>query len=308
LLGALASSAWACEAGDVVSTPPQRPETRPSAGPVPTGAAPSPSPGAAPSAESKPGGLDAVHLGPLREQDKGGLLVVLLHGWGAQGDDLVPLARELRHPRARFLVPAAPLPRPGGGRAWWQLDRNDRPLQVSSAELPPGFQPNPQLTAARRAVQALLHDARQRYAPDAIALAGFSQGAMLALDLALHVTRDGLDDTQPAPLPAAALPSEAPVTRVAVLSGALLADSLAALQARSTARGAAPPPAQPALPAVFVSHGRADPVLPFARGASIEPVLTAHGYPVTFYPFEGGHEIPAALVERLRQFLFSGLR
>jgi phospholipase/carboxylesterase len=62
------------------------------------------------------------------------------------------------------------------------------------------------------------------------------------------------------------------------------------------------------LPAVLVSHGRADPVLPFARGAGIEPVLTSYGYRVTFYPFEGGHEIPAALVERLRQFLFSGLR
>jgi phospholipase/carboxylesterase len=226
-----------------------------------------------------------VRLGPLREQEQGGLLVVLLHGWGAQGDDLVPLARELAHPRARFLVPAAPLPRPGGGRAWWQLDRNDRPVQVSSDELPPGFTPNPQLTAARQAVLALLRDARQRYRPEAIALAGFSQGAMLALDVALQVTADD--------------PS---IARVAVMSGALLADSLAALHAqKATLR----PQKKAALPAVLVSHGRADPVLPFARGTGIETVLSASGYRVTFYPFEGGHEIPAPLVERLRQFLFA---
>jgi phospholipase/carboxylesterase len=88
------------------------------------------------------------------------------------------------------------------------------------------------------------------------------------------------------------------------MSGALLADSLAALHAQR----AAPPAKKPALPALLVSHGRADPVLPFARGASIEALLTPYGYAVTFYPFEGGHEIPAALVDRLRQFLFSGLR
>jgi phospholipase/carboxylesterase len=260
-----------------VSTPPQRPETQPSAAAAQKAATSG--------AESKPGGLDVVRLGPLREQDQGGLLVVLLHGWGAQGDDLVSLARELAHPRARFLVPAAPLARPGGGRAWWQLDRNDRPVQVSSDELPPSFAPNAQLTAARQAVQALLRDARQRYQPEAIAIAGFSQGAMLALDVALQAQAD-----------------DPPVARVAVMSGALLADSLAGLRAQKSAL----PATKAALPAVFVSHGRADPVLPFERGASIETVLTAHGYAVTFYPFEGGHQIPAALVARLRQFLFSG--
>jgi len=159
---------------------------------------------------------------------------------------------------------------------------------VSSDELPPGFTPNAQLTAARQAVLALLRDARQRYRPEAIAIAGFSQGAMLALDLALQA---GADDP--------------PIARVAVMSGALLADSLAALHAK---KAAALPATTTALPAVLVSHGRADPVLPFARGASIESVLRASGYPITFYPFEGGHEIPAALVERLRQFLFIGSR
>ncbi len=96
-------------------------------------------------------------------------------------------------------------------------------------------------------------------------------------------------------------PEDPPITRVAVLSGALLADSLAALHTRK----AALPAKKPALPALLVSHGRADPVLPFARGASIEPVLAPYGYPVTFFPFEGGHEIPAALIERLRRFLLA---
>jgi len=263
LLGAIASSAWACQAGEV----PRRAGAAHTAGTAT---------GAAANAVSPPGGLDVVHLGP-GEEEKGGALVVLLHGWRAQGNDLVGLARELAQAGARFLVPAAPLAEPGGGRAWWRLDGNDRPAHVWKDELPPDYRPNAAVAAARRAIQALLRDARQRYAPDSIALVGFSQGAMLALDVALA--------------------ADPPVERVAVLSGVLIADALPALHAQ-----------KPALPAVFVSHGRSDPVLPYAGGASIETVLAPYGYPVTFVPFEGGHQIPPTVVAQLRTFLFAAPR
>ncbi|HEU4577235.1 MAG TPA: dienelactone hydrolase family protein [Polyangiaceae bacterium] len=220
--------------------------------------------------------LQVARLGPLREDERGGQLVVLLHGWRAHGDDLVSLARELARPGTRFLVPAAPLPEPNGGRAWWRLDSADRPAHVSKDELPASYRPNAQLAAARGAVQALLRDARERYAPSSIAVVGFSQGAMLALDLGLS--------------------ADPPIDRVAVLSGVLVADSLPALHAK---RGK---------PSVFVSHGRSDPVLPFAEGASIESLLKPYGVPVTFVPFEGGHQIPAAVVEQLRAFLAAGAR
>lgn len=46
-------------------------------------------------------------------------------------------------------------------------------------------------------------------------------------------------------------------------------------------------------PAVFVSHGRDDPVLPFENASGeIVPQLEDWGYPVRFVPFEGGHEAP----------------
>jgi len=57
-------------------------------------------------------------------------------------------------------------------------------------------------------------------------------------------------------------------------------------------------------PAVFVSHGRQDPVLPFAGGQLVKDTLERHGFPVTWRPFEGGHEIPPTIVEGLRSFLF----
>ena len=262
LIRAALSSAWACQAGELTGATARR-----SAGVAAAGK----------NSGTPPDGLDVVRLGPLREQDKGGLLVVLLHGWRARGDDLVGLAQQLAQPKSRFLVAAAPLAEPGGGRAWWRLEPSERPAHAGSDQLPPNYQFNRQVAAARQLVQALLRDAMQRYAPDAIAIAGFSQGAMLALDVALA--------------------ADPPVQRVAVLSGVLLADSLPALQLRRAAPAA-----------VFVSHGRQDPVLPFAEGASIETVLRPHGYPVTFFPFDGGHEIPSAVVARLRAFLFEAAR
>src|SRR5688572_3027446 len=67
--------------------------------------------------------------GPDREGGGSGPLLLLLHGYGAPGDDLVPLARQLQVDRSvRFAFPAAPLslepglPPEHSGRAWWQLD------------------------------------------------------------------------------------------------------------------------------------------------------------------------------------------
>jgi len=65
--------------------------------------------------------------GEDREGGGNGPLVVLLHGYGAPGDDLVPLQRVLNVPsEVRFAFPEAPLSPPDlamyGGRAWWPID------------------------------------------------------------------------------------------------------------------------------------------------------------------------------------------
>src|SRR5437868_14079800 len=74
----------------------------------------------------------------VRGQERGGTAVVVLHGWGAPGDDLVGLARMLAsaHPRVRFFVPAAPLPEVGGGRAWWHLDARAAPEHARDDQAP----------------------------------------------------------------------------------------------------------------------------------------------------------------------------
>ena len=54
--------------------------------------------------------------GPDRQGGGDGPLVVLMHGFGAPGNDLVPLARVLDVPReVRFAFPEAPLESRAGG-------------------------------------------------------------------------------------------------------------------------------------------------------------------------------------------------
>ena len=234
--------------------------------------APSVAVSAAPSALAW-GGLDVAHVSQMRDDERGGSVVVLLHGFGARGDDLVSLAQALQVPRARFILPAAPLALAGGGRAWWNIDAADRPRYATDPQANAPSAPSAALDAARLAVQGVLRSALDRYVPDSLMLAGFSQGAMLSLDVAL-----------------AAAPS---VQRVAMLSGALLVDAATRLDAFNGAR-----------PAVFISHGHGDRRLPFAGGERARQALEMRGFSVKFRDFEGGHEIPEAIVAELKSFLF----
>jgi phospholipase/carboxylesterase len=225
----------------------------------------------APPAAPDWGGLDVAKVGRMRDDERGGTAIVLLHGWGAGGRDLVPLAEELARGRSRFFVPAAPLVE-GTGRAWWHLDA-DRPAHAVDGVMPEGYQPRRQVGAARRAVQTILRTIRSRYAPDSLVLGGFSQGAMLSLDVALA--------------------ADPPVDRVAALSGSLLADSLEGLRAPRAQR-----------PPIFMSHGRMDGLLPFQGSERAKRTLEQRGFAVAWHPFDGGHEIPADVVEHLKTFVF----
>lgn len=205
--------------------------------------------------------------GDLGENERGGTTVVMLHGFGASADDLVALARTLVHSRTRYIVPAGPIELPNGGHAWWPMQGHARYDENNQL-----IAPSEKLAASRAAVLALLTKLRQQLKPDALVLLGFSQGAMLALDVGLS--------------PAAG------VDRVAVLSGALLADTAAALAS-----------ANHATPNVFVSHGRQDPVLRFQGAQHLVKALKQAGVPVRLHAFDGGHEIPEELTADLKAFV-----
>jgi phospholipase/carboxylesterase len=222
------------------------------------------------------GGLQVQMVGEAKEGETGGQVVVLLHGWGASGDDLVPLARQLVRAGTRFVVPVAPLEHPAGGgaRAWWHLDLERRRRAVESGardlreEVPEG------MVAARTQVQGLLRDVRAHHKPAVLNLVGFSQGGMLATDVALA--------------------ADPPVDGVAILSGTLLAE---AVWRKAAAR---PGPK----PMVFLSHGREDALLPFPLAEQLKTLLEQNQYPVTWVPFDGGHAIPPEVTRPLTTFLY----
>jgi phospholipase/carboxylesterase len=231
----------------------------------------------------KPGGLSYLTTGRMPTSATGGIAVLLLHGWGAPDDDLVPLAEELAHRRARFFLPTGPLVEAGGGRAWWHLDSADRPAHAWQDQPTPGQRPHHQVTAVRAALIDLLRAIDGRHHPDEIVVGGFSQGAMLALDVALAAAAIRGEEGRAAPL----------VHRAFALSGVLLEDSLPFLHGAGTSP----------LP-ILIAHGRDDQVVPFRGGLTAKELLERHGHAVTWRPFSGGHEIPGGVVDELRTFLF----
>lgn len=211
------------------------------------------------------------------------LAVLLCHGFGACGDDLVPVAEAVAASRPEiaesvlFVMPEAPhsLGDMGFGeaRAWWMLDLQSvaarrsgdaEALRRHREEVPEGLAP------ARRKLRAALDTllARTGLRMDQVVLGGFSQGAMITTDLALRV------DEPPAAL--------------WVLSGTLVAEP----EWRRLA------PRRAGLP-VFQSHGTADPILPFANAEALRDVLQEAGLPVDFLSFAGEHTIPQQAVGKL---------
>jgi phospholipase/carboxylesterase len=103
-------------------------------------------------------------------------LVVLLHGYGADGNDLISLGQHWRQllPEAAFVSPHAPEPcagNPFGGRQWFELTFRDPDERWRGA------------CQAAPALNAFLDEELARFglADDALALVGFSQGTMMAL-------------------------------------------------------------------------------------------------------------------------------
>jgi phospholipase/carboxylesterase len=228
-----------------------------------------------------------LKLGTLEATQVGtgtGPAVLLCHGFGAPGDDLVPLAEAL-DPKGRwrwfFLEAPLSLGTMGiPGRAWWHIDMVALQRAMASGDLSARMEETPPgLAEARAAVEGALAALEQEHHVERskLVVGGFSQGAMVTSELALHATP--------------------PFAGLAILSGALL--SRARWQAAATERGAAVH--------VYQSHGRRDPILPFAGAEKLGALLQAAGATRTFVPHGGGHEIPSEVLVGLRAFLVERL-
>lgn len=205
--------------------------------------------------------------------------MVLLHGYGSRPERWLPFGVTIQ-PGAdrRFVFPRGsettrPPDGPFAGRAWWRIDL--------ASFIPPGHT-LPDLSQARPAglarasqrVGALLDEVEARLgsAPGDLILGGFSQGAMIAADIAFRADR---------PLKALILLSPTPVDEASWTRG-------------MTARRGLP---------VFIAHGRHDTTLSFTASARLADTMQRAGLRVTWLAFDDGHEIPAEVVDALNAFL-----
>ena len=167
-------------------------------------------------------------------------LVVLCHGLGADGHDLIDLAPTWSHalPDAAFVSVDAPFRHESGfGRQWWSVADRTPSVMAAGVRRAAGF-----LDAF---IDAEL--ARLALPADAYALMGFSQGAMTVLFTGLRR----------AVAPRAIL----------AFSGALIAPETLAAELANRAP-------------VLLVHGEADDVVPAQRSRDAEQALRAAGVPV----------------------------
>ena len=126
--------------------------------------------------------LEGASYGPQGE-GKPGHLVILLHGYGADGNDLIGLAPVLAPlmPDVVFHAPNAPYPCEGNpfGYQWFGISRLDPALTLAGVR------------SAAPLVDAFLDETMAQYGLDEskTALVGFSQGTMMALQVGLRRAR-----------------------------------------------------------------------------------------------------------------------
>lgn len=183
-------------------------------------------------------------------------LVVFLHGYGADGADLLGLAEPLAPhlPDTLFIAPDAPEPCAGNpfGRQWFPIPRLDGSSEAEAAE---------GLARAAGDLNAFLDGllAAEGLSPSQLALVGFSQGTMMSLEVAPRRAE--------------------PVACVVAFSGRLLRPE--ALAAEAVSR-----------PPVLLLHGDADPMVPFKEMSVAGDALVAAGFETYGHVMKGtGHGI-----------------
>lgn len=187
---------------------------------------------------------------------KTGSMVVFLHGYGADGADLLGLADPLAPhlPDTVFLAPDAPEPCAGNpfGRQWFPIPRLDGSTEAATRA---------GLLASAADLDAFL-DARlaeEGLTPDRLALVGFSQGSMMALHVA----------------PRRALP----VAGIVAFSGRLIGPERLAADARSK-------------PPVLLVHGDEDQMVDFGEMEAAGRALSEAGFATYGHVMRGtGHGI-----------------
>jgi phospholipase/carboxylesterase len=192
-------------------------------------------------------------------------MVILLHGYGSNGEDLIGLVPYWRSalPDTVFLSPNAPQTCPGapGGFQWWPLTSLSPQARAAGVR------------EAAPAINAYIDHELAHYglADDKLALVGFSQGTMAALHVGPRRERQ--------------------LAGIVGYSGMLADPNSPAAELRTK-------------PPVLLVHGEIDPVIPVSALYETKASLEAAGFDVTAHISPGlVHSIDELGLQLGEQFL-----
>jgi len=198
--------------------------------------------------------------------------VIWLHGLGADGNDFAPIVPELKLPSdlpLRFVFPHAPL-RPvtiNNGyvmRAWYDILSLtiEHHADLSSID-----------ASTKKLHELIQHEETLGIAPEKIILAGFSQGAVIALTTGLTYSQ--------------------PLGGILALSGYLPHGEQIMKQAISTNQSTP----------IFLGHGIEDSVVPYQLGENTYHLLQKNKYPVNWHPYQMSHSVCAEEINDIANWL-----
>lgn len=189
-------------------------------------------------------------------------MVIVMHGRGADANDLADIAPVVDAGAGfRYVFPNAPKP--------WEA----APGMTFGFTWFDGWPPRGNSIAESRALLLEFIDGvTKRYPtpPGKLVVAGFSQGALMALDAGLRV--------------------DPPVAGVVVMSGGLYEEDLSHLRAKRTVP-------------VLIVHGTMDDVVPVNAARRARRVLEEHGFDPEFHEFPMGHHLTPESMEVVASFV-----
>jgi len=198
--------------------------------------------------------------------------VIWLHGLGADGNDFVPVVRELNLdgcPAIRFIFPHAPtMPVTINGgyvmRAWYDILGTDLVRREDEAGL----------RKSQLAIEQLIANEKARGIPaERIILAGFSQGCAMTLQTGLRHPEK--------------------------LAGLLCLSGYVPIHTTLEAERSAANQSTP----IFMAHGTVDPVIPIFRAEQSRDLLQSMGYKIEWHEYPMPHSVSPEEIDHIGDWL-----
>ena len=207
-----------------------------------------------------------------KNQDEGSSrYIFFLHGYGANAQDLSGFHTLKLPVPCRWIFPNGPLELEApynifGGRAWF-------PLKINPTNNQPHTNEKSLYYLEKHCQRLLQFISSFNLTSDQIILGGFSQGAILALNAALRMT----------PPPRALI----------LMSGSFFPSEILNKDKQTFSTGGR----------FFQCHGKVDPLLSYSESKDVHSFLQALQWKGEFVSFEGGHEIPHAVLLQIQEFI-----